>query len=105
LLVVVANNHSYFNDEIHQERVARVRERPIENRWVGQRIADPVADLAMLAGSLGAVGHGPVRDPDALEPAMCRAIDEAAAGATVVLDVHLAAQAYETASAPARGRG
>lgn len=105
LLVVVANNRSYFNDEIHQERVARARQRPVENRWVGQRIDDPPADLATLAQSLGAVGHGPVGDPDALEPAMARALAAAAAGATVVLDVHVAAEGYATAPAPSRGRG
>jgi len=32
LLVVVANNRSFFNDELHQERVARQRGRPVENR-------------------------------------------------------------------------
>jgi hypothetical protein len=41
LLVIVANNQSFFNDEVHQERVARMRGRPVENKWIGQRIADP----------------------------------------------------------------
>jgi thiamine pyrophosphate-dependent acetolactate synthase large subunit-like protein len=104
LLIVVANNRSYLNDEIHQERIARHRERPVENRWVGQRIDDPPADVAMLARSLGAVGHGPVSDPDALEPAIAEALAAAWSGATVVLDVQLAAQAYDTAPAPPRGR-
>ncbi len=49
LLLVVANNRSFFNDELHQERVARMRNRPVENRWVGQRISEPDIDLA---------GHG-----------------------------------------------
>jgi hypothetical protein len=39
LLVVVCNNRSFFNDELHQERVARIRNRPVENRWIGQRIS------------------------------------------------------------------
>ncbi len=33
LLVLVSNNQSFFNDELHQERMARVRGRPVENRW------------------------------------------------------------------------
>ena len=41
MLVVVCNNRSFFNDELHQERVARQRKRPIENRWIGQRISNP----------------------------------------------------------------
>ena len=49
LLVVIANNRSFYNDEVHQERVARMRNRPIENKWIGQRIADPDLDLAGLA--------------------------------------------------------
>ena len=49
LLIVVANNRSFYNDEVHQERVARMRNRPVENKWIGQRINDPDIDLA---------GHG-----------------------------------------------
>ena len=41
LLIVVANNRSFYNDEVHQERVARMRNRPVENKWIGQRISDP----------------------------------------------------------------
>ena len=54
LLVVVANNRSFFNDEVHQERVARMRGRPVENKWIGQRIADPDIDLAAMARAQGA---------------------------------------------------
>src|SRR6185312_4417309 len=49
LLIVVANNQSFYNDEVHQERVAKRRGRPPENKWIGQRIADPAVDLAMIA--------------------------------------------------------
>ena len=56
LLIVVANNRSYFNDEVHQERVALQRGRPVENRWVGQRIDDPAPDLATLARLARAAG-------------------------------------------------
>jgi thiamine pyrophosphate-dependent acetolactate synthase large subunit-like protein len=89
LLVVVANNRSYFNDEIHQERVARRRRRPVENRSVGQQIRDPDPDLATLARSLGLRGHGPVATPDALEQALSTAVDEAAGGAAVLVDVRV----------------
>ena len=41
LLFVIANNRSFFNDELHQERMARMRNRPVENSWIGQRIAEP----------------------------------------------------------------
>src|SRR5258707_4847237 len=71
VLILVANNESYFNDELHQERVARVRGRPVENRSIGLRMSDPPNDLAMLARGQGAVGLGPVRSVAELE----RAID------------------------------
>ena len=90
LLIVVANNQSFFNDEVHQERVARQRGRPVENRSIGMRMDDPPLDLAMLARGQGAVGIGPVRALDSLEPAMAEAIAKVRAGATCVMDVHVA---------------
>lgn len=90
LLVVVCNNESFFNDELHQERVAQMRGRPVENRWVGLRVSDPALDLAQLARGQGARGHGPVRSLEALEKALHTAIDEVAGGATCVIDVRVA---------------
>ena len=63
LLVVVSNNNSFFNDELHQDRMARQRNRPVANRWIGQRIADPEPDLGMLAQGAGRRGVRP--DPPA----------------------------------------
>jgi hypothetical protein len=40
VMIVVADNRSYYNDEMHQERVAQMRS-PAQNRWIGQRIDDP----------------------------------------------------------------
>jgi thiamine pyrophosphate-dependent acetolactate synthase large subunit-like protein len=39
LLVLLNNNRSYFNDELHQETVAVKRGREPANRWIGQRMA------------------------------------------------------------------
>ena len=33
VLILVSNNRSNFNDEIHQETVAKMRDRAVENRW------------------------------------------------------------------------
>lgn len=87
MLVVVCNNRSFFNDEVHQERVARQRQRPIENRWIGQRISDPAPDLAMLARGQGLTGIGPIEDAAELERVLTDAIAAVIAGATVVVDV------------------
>ena len=87
MLVVVCNNRSFFNDEVHQERVARQRQRPIENRWIGQRISDPAPDLAMMARGQGLQGIGPVEDAAELERVLIEAIAAVKSGATVVVDV------------------
>ena len=60
-LLVVANNRSFYNDELHQERVAKERARPVENKWIGQRIDEPDIDLAAMARAQGAEGIGPVK--------------------------------------------
>lgn len=90
LLVVVCNNRSFFNDVLHQERVARARGRPLENRWTGQRIADPEPDLAMMARSQGLMGIGPIRESRALAEALAHAVSAVREGAAVVVDVHVA---------------
>ena len=89
LLIVVANNRSFFNDELHQERVARVRNRPIENRWVGQRISEPDIDLAGIARAQGAQGFGPVTKVTNLGAAFAKAIAAVEAGAVAVVDVRV----------------
>ena len=58
-LMLIANNRSFYNDELHQERVARERGRPVENKWIGQRIDEPDIDLAAMARAQGAEGIGP----------------------------------------------
>lgn len=90
LVVIVCNNRSFFNDELHQERVARERGRPVENRWIGQRIDDPDPDLAMLARGQGLLGLGPVTDVDALPDVLAEALAAAQRGASVVVDVRVA---------------
>jgi thiamine pyrophosphate-dependent acetolactate synthase large subunit-like protein len=89
-LLVVANNRSYFNDEEHQERVARARRRPIENRGVGQRIVDPDVDFAQLARAQGVEGFGPVVDSDDLASAMRAAVAAMNEGRPVLFDVRVA---------------
>lgn len=89
LLTIVCNNCSFFNDELHQERVARDRDRPVQNRWIGQRIGDPDPDLAVLGRGLGLQSHGPVRSPAELDKILARAVAEVREGATVVVDVRV----------------
>ena len=89
-LVVVNDNGSFYNDEPHQAAVAQRRGRPVENSWIGMRIADPPVDFAALATSYGCVGIGPVEDPDDLADVLAGAVEQAVAGATVVVHVKTA---------------
>jgi thiamine pyrophosphate-dependent acetolactate synthase large subunit-like protein len=89
LLVIVANNQSFFNDEVHQERVARMRNRPVDNKWIGMRISDPDIDLAALARAQGAQGFGPVHDGAELEGIFAAAITAVEAGEVAVVDVRV----------------
>jgi thiamine pyrophosphate-dependent acetolactate synthase large subunit-like protein len=89
LLIVVANNRSFFNDELHQERVARMRSRPVQNRWVGQRIAEPDIDLVAMARAQGAQGFGPVSAIVDLAPTFEKAIAAVEAGHLAVVDVRV----------------
>ena len=95
LLIVVANNGTYLNDEIHQERIARTRSRPVENRWVGQRIADPDPDLAALASSLGLRGIGPIAGNADLAGALDGAVAAVLEGEAVLVDVRVSANPKE----------
>ncbi|NDH42032.1 MAG: hypothetical protein EBY45_16805, partial [Gammaproteobacteria bacterium] len=86
-LMVIANNRSYFNDEIHQQKVAEKRDRNVENRWVGQRIDDPTPDIAQLAKGLGVEAIGPVETRDDLVAAMQQAVAAVRAGKPFLVDV------------------
>jgi acetolactate synthase I/II/III large subunit len=89
LLIVVANNRSFYNDEVHQERVARTRGRPIENKWIGQRITDPDIDIAALVRAQGATGVGPIDRGEHLVAALRTAIAAVDAGGVAVVDVRV----------------
>ena len=89
LLLVAANNRSFYNDEVHQERVARMRARPVENKWIGQRIDDPDIDLAAMARAQGGRGFGPVKGATGLEAILSEAIAAVEGGAVAVVDVRV----------------
>jgi thiamine pyrophosphate-dependent acetolactate synthase large subunit-like protein len=89
-LSIVSNNRGYYNDEAHQESVARTRSRPVENKGIGQRLTEPDIDLAMMARSQGAVGIGPVREIRELLPAIREGLKAVQDGKVCVIDVRVA---------------
>jgi len=87
LLIIVANNRSYNNDVVHQERVALQRGRPVENKWIGQRLDDPAPDLAGIAKAQGFEGEGPIEKFRDLEQAVERGLSAAENGLCYLIDV------------------
>lgn len=73
MIAVVCNNRSYFNDEVHQEKVARMRDRPVANKHVGQAISEPDIDFAAMARAQGLAAIGPVETPADLVAALQQA--------------------------------
>ena len=104
LLIVIANNRSFYNDELHQERMARLRGRPVDNKWIGQQMIDPDIDHAMIARAQGAVGMGPVAKFGDLGPALKDAIRTANEGKVVVLEVRVE-PGYDPATTRVMTRG
>jgi hypothetical protein len=101
---VVANNRSFFNDEMHQERMARQRGRPVENKWIGQRIDDPPLDIRGFARAQGAIALGPVEIAADMEQVFQDAADKTRAGNVVVVEVRVNAE-YDDAIARTMVRG
>ena len=89
-LIVLHNNTSFGNDEEHQIVLAEQRKRPMENTWIGQRMAAPAPDYAAIARGYGVWGEGPVTDPTDLAGVFQRAVAEVERGGVALVDVQTA---------------
>jgi thiamine pyrophosphate-dependent acetolactate synthase large subunit-like protein len=89
MLILIDNNRSYFNDELHQENVARVRGRNEKNRWIGLRLDEPPPNIAKLAEAQGAVGIGPVVHPGDVAKAIAEGVGVLKSGGVCVIDFHV----------------
>ena len=94
-LAVISNNHTYGNDEDHQERVAITRGRDASRKWIGLSINDPAPDLALMARAQGLEGIGPITDMKDLPGALREAVALVKAGNPVVVDVIVHAESKE----------
>ncbi|HEY4265085.1 MAG TPA: thiamine pyrophosphate-binding protein [Micropepsaceae bacterium] len=89
MLILIDNNRSYFNDELHQQNVARARGRDVRNRWIGLRMEDPMPDIATLARGQGAVGIGPVTRAADVAAALEEGVGVLKQGGVCVIDFHV----------------
>jgi acetolactate synthase-1/2/3 large subunit len=87
LLIVIFSNRSYYNDEEHQERMAQLRGRPVENKIYGIRIEEPEVDFATTARSFGIWSTGPVTAPGELSKVLREALKVVKNGKPAVVDV------------------
>jgi thiamine pyrophosphate-dependent acetolactate synthase large subunit-like protein len=104
MLILIDNNRSYFNDELHQETVARERGRNPANRWIGLRIDDPAPDIATLARGQGATGIGPVTMAAEIQAAIERGVAVLQSGGVAVIDFHVDPGEERLSAATAAGR-
>ena len=96
ILFLIANNNSYYNDEDHQIKIARLRKRPLANASIGQRMQGPEPNLAGLARDLGLEAPDAVTDLADLPAALSEALDRVAKGAAIVLDVRVRREYVDT---------
>ncbi|WP_210317475.1 thiamine pyrophosphate-binding protein [Oryzicola mucosus] len=89
VLIVVANNRSYYTDEVQQEAVAVARGRPPENKWIGQRIDEPAINIAGLASDLGFATEPVVRDSGDIQTALERGLDEVEKGGCYLIEIEI----------------
>ncbi len=89
LIVIVANNRSYYNDVAHQERMAIVRGRPVENKFVGQEMVDPPIDIPAIARAQGVEAEGPVESAAQFAAALLRAEAAVRRGKAYLIDARI----------------
>jgi acetolactate synthase I/II/III large subunit len=90
VLMVINNNTSWFNDEELQVNIAKARNRPPENAYIGTTTRDPDVDIVKVSEGYGAYAEGPITDPKDLAGAFERAVKIVEAGGVAVIDVRTA---------------
>lgn len=87
LLMVILNNRSWGNDELHQREIATHRARSAATAHIGQTTRQPDVDLATVARGFGATAFGPIDDPEALAPTLAEAAEVVRNGGIAVVEV------------------
>lgn len=87
VLIVVNDNRQYGNTVEHAAKIAGMRGRTPERRYVGSGLADPPVDLAALARSFGVWSAGPIADADTLAEKLAEAVTVVKSGRPALLDV------------------
>ena len=86
-LTVIQNNRAYHQELMHLQRMANRHNRDVRSAHIGTRIEDPNIDYAKVAQAYGAVGFGPITDPNDLADAFRKGIAAVKSGQPVLIDV------------------
>jgi thiamine pyrophosphate-dependent acetolactate synthase large subunit-like protein len=87
MLIVVVNNHSFYNDEVHQETVARKRGRPVENKTVGVELTGPDIGIAGIAEGFGVESQGRLATATEVRGALQKAIATVDRGGIALVEI------------------
>jgi thiamine pyrophosphate-dependent acetolactate synthase large subunit-like protein len=87
LLMIMHNNRAYHEETMHLQRMAGMHNRRPDQALVGTGIYDPEVDFATVAKGLGVWAEGPIEDPDAVGPALQRALAVVKSGYPALVDV------------------
>jgi thiamine pyrophosphate-dependent acetolactate synthase large subunit-like protein len=81
------NNRAYHQEMMHLQRIAARWNRGVDRTHIGTTITDPFIDYAKIAQGMGVWAEGPIVDPNALAPALRRAIQVVKSGHPALVDV------------------
>ena len=87
LLMVMYNNRGYVQEIMHLQRMSSLHQRDPKTAKIGTMIYDPEVDFAKIAQGFGVWAEGPISDPNALGPALARALKVVKGGAPALVDV------------------
>lgn len=87
LLTIMHNNGGYHQELTHLQRMGARHNRGLTRAHIGTTLAEPGIDFAKLAQAQGVHAEGPISDPQALGPAIARAIAVVKRGDPALIDV------------------
>jgi acetolactate synthase I/II/III large subunit len=87
LLIIMYNNRGYGREIMHLQTMSSAHQRDSKTAKIGTMIYDPEVDFAKLAQGFGVWAEGPITDPNALGPALARALRVVKGGAPALVDV------------------
>jgi acetolactate synthase I/II/III large subunit len=86
-LTIIQNNRAYHQEVMHVQRMANRHNRGVRNAAIGTTIDNPNIDYAKIATGYGALGIGPIEDPNDLAEAFRKGIAAVKAGQPALIDV------------------